>query len=147
MRSTCRRNWARVVDKRCVEAAGQRRYCPRAGGFVAGAPVVAFMAAFIGALTLIAMVLPTCAVAAPKTYYVVIEQMRFNPPTLTVKRGDRVEWVNKDLFAHTASATSKAFDSGGIAPNASWSFVAGQAGSYPYLCNFHPTMRGTLNVR
>jgi plastocyanin len=139
------------VDKRCAEAAGQRWYRPRAGGFVAGALVAAFVpafvAAFIGALTSIAMMLPAYAVAAPKTYYVVIEQMRFNPPTLTVQRGDRVEWVNKDLFAHTASATSKAFDSGSIAPNASWSFVAGQAGSYPYLCNFHPTMRGTLNVR
>ncbi|WP_246217012.1 cupredoxin domain-containing protein [Paraburkholderia panacisoli] len=87
------------------------------------------------------------ACAAPLTYQVVIEQMRFNPPTLTVKRGDRVEWVNKDLFAHTASSSAKAFDSGSIAPNASWSFVAGRAGSYPYLCNFHPTMRGTLNVR
>ena len=91
--------------------------------------------------------LPVEAAAAPVTYQVVIEQMRFNPPTLTVKRGDRVEWVNKDLFAHTASSGSKAFDSGSIAPNASWSYVAGRPGSYPYLCNFHPTMRGTLNVR
>jgi plastocyanin len=93
------------------------------------------------------LALPASDAAAPVTHYVVIEQMRFNPPTLTVQRGDRVEWVNKDLFAHTASSTSKTFDSGGIAPNASWSYVAGQPGSYPYLCNFHPTMRGTLNVR
>ncbi len=85
--------------------------------------------------------------AAPGTYYVVIEQMQFNPPTLTVERGSRVVWVNKDLFPHTASATSKAFNSGNIAPSASWSYVVGQAGSYPYLCDFHPMMHGTLTVR
>lgn len=91
--------------------------------------------------------LPVSGVAGPVTHYVVIEQMRFNPPTLTVQRGDRIEWMNRDLFAHTASSTSKAFDSGSIAVNASWSYVASRPGSYPYLCNFHPTMRGTLNVR
>jgi plastocyanin len=85
--------------------------------------------------------------AAPGTYFVVIEQMRFNPPTLTVQRGDRVVWINKDLFPHTASATSKAFDSLSIAPNASWSYVVRQPGSYPYPCNFHPAMHGTLTVR
>lgn len=85
--------------------------------------------------------------AVAGTYFVVIEQMRFDPPTLTVQRGDRVVWVNRDLFPHTASAVSKTFDSLSIAPNASWSYLAGQPGSYPYRCNFHPTMHGTLTVR
>lgn len=93
------------------------------------------------------MLLAVPARAEPLTHQIVIDQMRFNPPTLTVKRGDRVQWVNKDLFPHTATSTAKAFDSGSIAPNTSWSFVAGKPGSYPYLCTFHPTMRGTLNVR
>jgi plastocyanin len=95
----------------------------------------------------LAMSLFSASEAAAKTFVVTIEQMRFNPPTLTVQRGDRVVWVNKDLFPHTASAISKAFDSHSIEPNASWSYVARQPGSYPYLCNFHPTMHGTLNVQ
>jgi plastocyanin len=85
--------------------------------------------------------------AAAKTYVIVIEQMRFNPPVLTVHRGDRVVWVNKDLFPHTATAMSKAFDSHEISPNASWSYMARQTGSYPYLCTLHTTMRGTLTVQ
>jgi len=85
--------------------------------------------------------------ASPTTYTVVIEQMRFNPPALTVQRGDHVTWVNKDLFPHTASANSKAFDSRSIAPDASWTYVAGQPGSYPYRCDFHPAMGGILTVR
>ncbi|CAE6775481.1 Amicyanin [Paraburkholderia domus] len=85
--------------------------------------------------------------AAGTTYQIVIEQMRFNPPVLTVHRGDRVVWVNKDMFPHTATGMSKAFDSREIAPNASWSYVARQTGSYPYMCTLHATMRGTLIVQ
>ncbi len=97
-------------------------------------------------VALLGAALHASAAAAPETYFVVIEQMQFNPPALTVRRGSRIVWVNKDLFPHTASATSKAFDSGNIAPNASWSYVARQPGSYPYLCKLHPTMHGTLTV-
>jgi plastocyanin len=86
------------------------------------------------------------AFAAPQTHTVVIEGMHFTPETLTVKRGDRVQWVNKDLFPHTATAGSKAFDSGPIAAGASWSMVAGRAGTLPYVCTLHPTMAGTLIV-
>lgn len=97
-------------------------------------------------VALLGAALHASAAAAPETYFVVIEQMQFNPPALTVHRGSRVVWVNKDLFPHTTSATSKAFDSGNIAPNASWSYVARRPGSYSYLCNLHPTMHGTLTV-
>nr|WP_240702547.1 cupredoxin family copper-binding protein [Trinickia terrae] len=96
---------------------------------------------------LLATAAPLHADAAPATFVVTIEQMRFDPPVLTVRRGDRVVWVNKDLFPHTASAASKAFDSRSIAPNATWSYVARMPGSFPYGCDFHPTMRGTLIVR
>jgi plastocyanin len=85
--------------------------------------------------------------AAPGTSVVTIEQMRFNPPILTVRRGDRVVWVNKDLVPHTVSATSKAFESHSIAPNASWNYVARTRGNFAYGCEFHPTMHGTLIVR
>lgn len=98
-------------------------------------------------LSIVATSLASVSNAAAKTYLIVIEQMRFDPPVLTVHRGDRVMWVNKDLFPHTASAMSKAFDSREIAPNASWTYVARETGSYPYLCTLHATMRGTVIVQ
>ncbi|MEX3635014.1 cupredoxin family copper-binding protein [Paraburkholderia sp. BR14320] len=91
------------------------------------------------------LVLHVDAMAA--TYVVVIEQMRFNPAALTVARGDRVVWINKDLFPHTATADAKAFDSHDIAPDASWSYVATKGGRYAYSCTLHPTMHAVLNVR
>lgn len=85
--------------------------------------------------------------ASADSHVVVIEQMRFTPATLTVHRGDEVTWVNRDLFPHTASADGHGFDSGSIAPQASWRYVARERGRLPYSCTFHPTMHGTLIVR
>lgn len=119
----------------CV--AGQRRGKLRAGAFILAYAFVAIVTTSLAGLS----------EAAGTTYQVIIEQMRFDPPVLTVHRGDRVVWVNKDLFPHTVTGMSKAFDSHEISPNASWSYVARQTGRYPYLCTLHTTMRGTLIVQ
>ena len=94
-----------------------------------------------------AVLMISVANAAPATHVVTIEGMSFNPQSLTVHIGDRVVWVNKDLFPHTATADTRTFDSGSIAPDASWTFVAGKAGDYAYRCTFHPTMKGKLMVQ
>lgn len=83
---------------------------------------------------------------AAATHTVVIENMQFNPPQLSVHRGDRIVWVNKDLFPHTVTADAKAFDSGSIAVNGSWQYSANRTGSFTYSCTFHPTMKGKITV-
>src|SRR5215208_3718672 len=84
--------------------------------------------------------------AAAKTHTVVMDGTRFIPETLTVKRGDRVVWVNKDPFPHTATAGAT-FDSKSLAAGDSWSYVARKSGKFPYVCTLHPGMRGTLVVQ
>ncbi|CAM2172120.1 EfeO-type cupredoxin-like domain-containing protein [Paraburkholderia sacchari] len=84
--------------------------------------------------------------AAAGDHVVTIAQMRFSPPVVKVHRGERIVWVNQDLVEHTVSARTKTFDSGSIAPGASWRYVASTPGSYSYQCLFHPAMRGTLIV-
>lgn len=81
------------------------------------------------------------------THTVTIENMRFDPPELTLHRGDRVTWTNKDFFPHTVTAVKGAFDSHSIPANASWTYVTNKPGEYDYICSFHPTMRGKLIVR
>ena len=78
---------------------------------------------------------------------VVIENMQYNPAELHVHLGERIVWVNKDLFPHTVTAAAHAFDSGSIAAGASWTYVAGKAGEYAYGCTFHPTMKAMLKVQ
>lgn len=83
----------------------------------------------------------------PVTHTVTLENVRFNPDQLTVKRGDRVVWVNKDLFPHTVTADGKAFDSGNIPVETSWTYLAAAPGRYTYTCTYHPGMKGTLIVQ
>jgi plastocyanin len=84
---------------------------------------------------------------APATHTVVVDATRFQPETLTVKVGDTVKWVNKDMFPHTATSKAGGFDSGVIMTGKSWTFTAKTKGTIPYVCVLHPTMKGTLRVR
>ncbi|WP_064575185.1 cupredoxin domain-containing protein [Cupriavidus gilardii] len=100
----------------------------------------------LGSLVLAAVLGGTEVGAA--TYIVTIEGMEFRPSTLVLHRGDRVVWVNQDLVPHTATAADgKGFDSGHIAPGASWELVVQGQGSLPYVCTLHPTMQAVLEVR
>ena len=87
-----------------------------------------------------------CAGAGAADRTIVIDGTAFSPVRLTVQRGDRVTWVNRDPFPHTATAKGT-FDSGPIAAGASWSWVADKAGAYEYVCTLHPTMKAQLVVR
>lgn len=81
------------------------------------------------------------------TRAITIENMQFNPAQLTVHAGDRIVFSNKDLFPHTVTADDGSFDSHSIAPNATWSYRAKQAGKHAYKCTFHPTMTGAITVQ
>lgn len=50
------------------------------------------------------------AAAAPHTYVVVIEKMKFGAVPPQLRKGDRILWVNRDMFRHTATAANKSFD-------------------------------------
>ena len=72
--------------------------------------------------------------------------MKYQPESLTVKRGDTVVWRNRDVVPHTATAPGK-FDSGLIANGASWSWTAGQAGRFDYVCTYPPGMEAGVVVQ
>jgi plastocyanin len=93
-----------------------------------------------------ALAFAAAAAAGAADRTIVVEGTAFSPARLTVQRGDRVTWVNKDPFPHTATAKGT-FDSGPVAADASWSWVADKAGSFDYVCTLHPTMKARLVVR
>jgi plastocyanin len=86
------------------------------------------------------------AAIAAETHTVVMDGTRFIPEALTVQRGNRVVWVNKDPFPHTATAAGT-FDSNAIDAGHSWSYVARKTGQFPYVCTLHPGMKGVLVVQ
>ena len=71
---------------------------------------------------------------------------RFEPSNLTIAVGDTVRWFNDDALPHTVSATDGSWDSGNLAPGQAFERRFDTAGSYPYLCRYHPGMVGTIEV-
>ncbi len=85
--------------------------------------------------------------AKPVTHTITIDATSYRPAGLVVHPGDTVVWVNKDLIPHTATATSKAFDSKVLAAGASWRLTVTAKGATDYGCLFHPTMTGRIEVK
>ena len=85
-------------------------------------------------------------VRKPVTYTVTIDGARFSPADLTVRAGDTIVWVNKDILAHTATARNGAFDSKVIQPGQRWKYVVKRKGDFAYTCSFHP-MNAVLKVQ
>lgn len=98
---------------------------------------------------LIGLAMTSCAAEPPvspsRTHTVVMEGVAYRPASLTVAVGDSVVWVNKDPFPHTATAQA-GFDSKEIPVEKSWQYTATSPGEFPYVCSYHPTMKGTLRV-
>lgn len=82
--------------------------------------------------------------AQAKTIRVTIDKLVFSPATVEAKVGDTIEWLNKDMFAHTA--TVKDGWEVMIPPKKSGSLTLKAAGSVDYFCRFHPNMKGRLVV-
>lgn len=87
---------------------------------------------------------PPPAAAAPRTHMIVMEKMKFGAVP-SVKAGDTILWVNKDMFRHTATAKNGAFNVD-LAPGAKGKTVVRKAGSIAFTCKYHPGMRGMLKV-
>lgn len=68
-----------------------------------------------------------------------------NPRVVTV--GQTVAWHNAHGVTHTATADGGAFDTGNIGAGAtSAPITMTAAGDFPYHCELHPSMVGTLTV-
>ena len=85
--------------------------------------------------------------AAGTTHAVRIEGMKFIPERLEVAAGDTVVWTNKDFLPHSVTASEARVESGDLAPNKTWRFVARKKGEMHYICRLHPVMKGVLVVR
>ena len=79
------------------------------------------------------------------TVQIVMQNLVISPAEVSAKVGDTIEWVNKDIFAHTATARNGDFDVT-LPPNKSASLVVKKAGNVDYYCRFHPNMKATLKI-
>jgi plastocyanin len=71
---------------------------------------------------------------------------RFVPSCGKVAAGTSVTFTNADAMAHTSTADGGQFDSGALAPGASFSFTFATPGAAGIHCSLHAGMRMTLVV-
>jgi len=70
----------------------------------------------------------------------------FGPPTVTVRVGQRVTWINGDPVPHTATAQDLRWNSDQVVPGGSFTMTWTQPGTYEYFCGDHPFMRAKVIV-
>jgi plastocyanin len=75
-----------------------------------------------------------------------IVEFTYQPDPVTIEAGGKVTWINRDSAPHTATAADGSFDTGTLEEGKLKSESFKDAGSYPYFCEIHPDMRGTIEV-
>lgn len=75
---------------------------------------------------------------------VIIKDFVFLPAEITISKGETVTWINQDSAPHTA--TGSGFDSGFMGKDATFSFTFNEAGTFDYICTYHPYMKGKVIV-
>lgn len=83
--------------------------------------------------------------ARADTIRIVIQDLVFAPSEVSAKVGDTVEWVNRDVFAHTATARNGDFDVN-QPPKKTVTSTLNKAGTVEYYCRYHPNMKAVLKI-
>lgn len=88
------------------------------------------------------------AAGAKTTDTIRIANFVYDPTPATVKAGQKISITNADTAPHTITdgGSGKAFDSGTIKGKATGSLTIAKPGTYKYICEFHPFMKGELTV-
>lgn len=76
-----------------------------------------------------------------------IRNFDFSKNRLTVSPGTTVEWENYDGVPHTVTANNGSFDSGRMRRGEEYRYTFNEEGTYSYYCVYHPSMKGTVEVR
>jgi 3',5'-cyclic-AMP phosphodiesterase len=76
-----------------------------------------------------------------------IDNFQFAPPTLAVKSGTSVTWVNGDDVPHLIASADGHFQASKVLDTGQRFTVSfAKAGTYSYFCSLHPKMQGKVVV-
>jgi plastocyanin len=89
---------------------------------------------------------PSSAARPTTVVEVTLYDNRFEPQTINVQPGTTVRWTNAGTHDHTVTARNGSWDSGDIAPGATYSATFQRPGTYSYYCRHHEGMQGMIVV-
>ena len=110
------------------------------------------LAAAIVASSAPALARPAATAAASRAT-VVLRDIAFHSPRVTIRRGGSVTWQwrdgsSADAVSHTVTSTSRPhFHSAGPRNHGSYTVRFATAGTYRYECTIHVGMSGRVTVR
>ncbi len=81
-----------------------------------------------------------------------IKDQAYTPANLAVNAGDSVTWTNNETkessIPHTVSSSGGGpLKSGSMQPGATYSYTFANPGTYNYVCDVHPNMKGSVTVK
>lgn len=82
---------------------------------------------------------------SPPTLAIAIAGFQFSGDE-TGAVGDTVQVTNSDSVGHTWTSTDGAFHSGVIGSGETFTFTFEEPGTYPFFCQIHPAMSGTITI-
>ncbi|MBR1133568.1 cupredoxin domain-containing protein [Bradyrhizobium iriomotense] len=99
----------------------------------------------LASIALAVAFLPMVVPAHAAIIEITMENLVISPAEVSAKVGDTIIWINKDVFAHTATAKNGNFDVT-LPPKKSATSVVKKAGTVEYYCRYHPNMKATLKI-
>ncbi len=76
---------------------------------------------------------------------VTIQGYAFQPKDVTVDKGGTVTWTNQDSVVHDVKFSDS--ESPNLKKGQSYSKTFDKAGTFDYVCDIHPTMKGRVIVK
>lgn len=80
-----------------------------------------------------------------------IEKMKYQTPELTIKAGDTVYWINKEMMPHNVAfkkgvVQDDDFQGDMLSKEEAYAITFNEAGTFDYFCTPHPFMRAKVIV-
>jgi plastocyanin len=85
--------------------------------------------------------------AAQKSYDVSIKDFAYSSQTLTIPKGSKVTFTNKDTIEHTVTAKDGSFNTGLFGKGESKTITFSEAGEFQIYCKPHPFMKAKIIVQ
>jgi len=83
---------------------------------------------------------------AARTASVDMKNFEFAQPVVTIKKGDKVMWTQKDSVPHIVTSDTGLFDSPSLKNGETFEYTFTEAGTFTYHCTNHPYMKGKVVV-
>jgi len=78
--------------------------------------------------------------------FIDIANFKFSESSVTIRVGTTVTWTNNDDGEHTVTSDDGAAFNSSVSDGGTFSFTFTEAGEFPYHCEIHRSMKGTIIV-